>query len=388
MRPLKRLFTAAVLTGSLVVAGLPARAEGLIRIVEQFGTLYLPLHVIRDQGLIEKYGKAEGLDIKVEWAKLSGGAAINEALLSGNVDVAAAGIGPFLTLWDKTGGSVKIIGALGAQPNYLVTNKPEIKTLKDFTAADKIALPAVGVSVQARLLQIAAEKEFGVGNHKQLDGLTVTLPHPDATAALLSGSTEITGHISNSPFQEQALASGKVHKVLSSYDILGGPATPTLVYTTIKFRAENPKTYKAFYDALPGGDGVDRRQQAGRRRDLRSDREVQARSGFRPRGAGKPGGAVHHGAAAHAGVRGLPLPHRRDQDGSEELDRLHLRGTARAVGELSRCCTRPQWRLPGPPRRPPSSRRRASSSTTPPTAARCGRWRTSASPSVRASGWC
>lgn len=250
MKILTKAATAAVLTASLVVAGLPAKAEGLIRIVEQFGTLYLPLHVIRDQGLIEKYGKAEGLDIKVEWAKLSGGAAINEALLSGNVDIAAAGIGPFLTLWDKTGGSVKIIGALGAQPNYLVTNKPEIKTLKDFTAADKIALPAVGVSVQARLLQIAAEKEFGVGNHKQLDGLTVTLPHPDATAALLSGSTEITAHISNSPFQEQALASGKVHRVLSSYDILGGPATPTLVYTTIKFREENPKTYKAFYDAF------------------------------------------------------------------------------------------------------------------------------------------
>ena len=41
-----------------------------------------------------------------------------------------------------------------------------------------------------------------------------------------------------------------MHKVLSSYDVLGGPATFNVLYTTEKFHDENPKTYKAFYDAL------------------------------------------------------------------------------------------------------------------------------------------
>ncbi|EOG5466374.1 ABC transporter substrate-binding protein, partial [Cronobacter sakazakii] len=46
-------------------AGL-AQAEGNISIAQQFGIGYLLLDVVRDQQLIEKEGKKEGLDIKVE----------------------------------------------------------------------------------------------------------------------------------------------------------------------------------------------------------------------------------------------------------------------------------------------------------------------------------
>lgn len=241
------LATLALLAGSA-----PALAEGRIRIAEQFGVGYLPLHVIRDQSLIEKHGRAQGLDIKVEWSKLGGGATVNDALLSGSIDVASGGIGPLLTIWDRTRGNqeVRAIAALGSQPYYLLTSNPKVTSLKDFTKSDKIALPSVGVSAQARTLQIAAEKEFGAGKHGTLDDITVSLPHPDATAALLAGSTEITGHFSNPPFQYQALRSGKVRKVLSSYEVLGGPTTAIFVYGAAKFRADNPKTYRAFVLAL------------------------------------------------------------------------------------------------------------------------------------------
>src|SRR5687767_12945588 len=40
----------------------PRKRQGKLRIAEQFGVSYLPLHVIRDQGLIEKHGKAQGVD--------------------------------------------------------------------------------------------------------------------------------------------------------------------------------------------------------------------------------------------------------------------------------------------------------------------------------------
>ena len=251
MKTSMKLFAAAALALSAMVPGTGAHAEGLIRISQQFGTLYLPLHVMRDQNLIQKHAKALGLDdVTVEWAQLSGGDAINAALLSGSIDIAAAGIGPFLTLWDRTGGTVKIVGGLANQPNYLVTNNPEIKSLKDFKSSDKIALPAIGVSVQARILQMAAEKEFGPGNQNKLDNNTVTLAHPDATAALLAGSTEITAHLSNTPFQEQALKDPKIHRVFSSYDVLGGPVTPTYLYATTAWREENPKTFQAFFEAL------------------------------------------------------------------------------------------------------------------------------------------
>ncbi|KQT47332.1 hypothetical protein ASG43_09360 [Aureimonas sp. Leaf454] len=238
------LFSSALSAGS-------AGAAQTIRIVQQFGTIYLPLHVIRDQDLIQKHATALGLgEVEVEWARLSGGSAINDALLSGHVDVAAAGIGPFLTLWDRTGGAVKIIGGLAHQQNHLVTSRQDIRTLADFKPGDKIALPAVGVSVQSRILQMAAEKAFGEGQHGRLDANTVSLPHPDATAALLSGSTEIAAHLSNSPFQERALEDPKVHKILSSYDVLGGPVTPTYVYATTAFHDENPKLAQAFFEAF------------------------------------------------------------------------------------------------------------------------------------------
>jgi len=248
---MKRLVRTFLLSAVAFGTTLPvASAEGLIRLSEQFGSLYIPYHILRDQNLIEKHGKELGLDIKVEWHKLSGGNAVNDALLSGSIDIASAGIGPFLTVWDRTKGAVKIIGAFGAQPSYLLTNNPDIKSLKDFGPNDRIAVPAAVVSVQGRTLQIASEHEFGEGNHGKLDANQVTLPHPDATAALISGSTEITGHISNQPYQDQALKDPKVHKIWSSYDVLGGPFTPTLAYTTVKFREENPKTYEAFFRAF------------------------------------------------------------------------------------------------------------------------------------------
>ncbi|MCL8384107.1 ABC transporter substrate-binding protein [Xanthobacter aminoxidans] len=247
------LGLAAALALAPLLAAAPAQAEGVLRIAQQFGTLYTPFHVMKEKGLVEQHGKALGIDIKVEWIQLSGGSAVNDALLAGNIDIASAGIGPFLTLWDKTRGTsnaVKIVGAFGAQPNYLLTNNPDVKTIKDFTEKDKIAMPVAGVSVQARILQLAAEQTFGPGNAKKLDALMVTLPHPDATAALLSGSTEITGYLSNAPFQNHALKDPKIHKVFSSYDIFGGPVTPTVAYATVKFRQDNPKTYKAFLEAF------------------------------------------------------------------------------------------------------------------------------------------
>lgn len=252
---MKSLITATLAVGiaaATLATPSGAQAEGRIRIVEQFGTVYLPLHVIRDHKLIEKHGKAAGVDIQPEWIKISGGAAINDALLSGSIDVGSAGIAPILTLWDKTKGraEIKIIAALGEQPNYLITTNPNVKSLKDFTKDDRIALPAVGVSLQSRILQIAAEKEFGPGQHGALDALTVSLPHPDATAALLSGSNTISAHFSNPPFQDQVLEAEKVHRVLDSYEVLGGPVTGTLTYATVKFRTDNPKTFAAFLAAL------------------------------------------------------------------------------------------------------------------------------------------
>ena len=99
------------------------------------------------------------------------------------------------------------------------------------------------ISVQAQMLHMAAEK--ALGKFDALDSLTVSMAHPDATAALLSGSSEITAHFTSPPFVQQQLKDARVRKVLSSYDIVGGPHTFNVSYTTGAFAKENPKTVAA-----------------------------------------------------------------------------------------------------------------------------------------------
>lgn len=247
---------AALAAAALALAALPvtsAHAEGRLRIAEQYGVTYLLLNIAQDQKLIEKHGRQQGVDIKVEWTQISGGPAANDALLSGAVDVVGAGVGPLLTIWDRTTGkqNVKGVASLGNFPYYLVSANPKVKSLADFTEKDRIGLPAVGVSVQARILQMAVAKQWGDKDFTRLDKLTQTLPHPDAAAAVIAGGTEINAHFGNSPFQEQELAQNpNARVVLNSYDVLGGPSSSTVLYATEKFRNDNPKTYRAFTAAL------------------------------------------------------------------------------------------------------------------------------------------
>ncbi|GJI88865.1 MULTISPECIES: ABC transporter substrate-binding protein [Duganella] len=252
-----RLTSRLIAAGSALTLALSfataAQAEGRIRIAEQFGVVYMLLNVAQDQQLIEKQGRKNGIDIKVEWLQLSGGPAVNDALLSGAIDIAGAGVGPLLTIWDRTSGkqNVKGVASLGSFPYYLVSTNPKVKSIADLTGKDRIGLPAVQVSVQSRILQYAAAKQWGDKEFARLDKFTQTLPHPDATAAVIAGGTEINGHFGNPPFQEQELAGNpNAHIVLNSYDVLGGPSSATVLYATEKFRNENPKTYRAFTAAL------------------------------------------------------------------------------------------------------------------------------------------
>ena len=233
----------------------PAHAEtSEVRAAQQFGLSYLALMMMEDSKLVEKQAKTMGLgDIKVSWAKLGGPGAMNDALLSGGIDFGTGGVPSLITLWSKTHGTpqeVRGVGALNSMPVNLVTSNPNVKSIRDFTDKDKIAVTTVKVSTQALLLQMAAAKEFGEQNYAKLDPLTVSLPHPDAMTALLSGGGTITAHFSSPPFQYQEVARPGIRTILSNYEILGGPATFNVVWSTAKFRDANPKTYAAFVAAF------------------------------------------------------------------------------------------------------------------------------------------
>ncbi|HTP81994.1 MAG TPA: ABC transporter substrate-binding protein [Alphaproteobacteria bacterium] len=251
-----RTFVAAVALWALGLAlPQPAAAETHeIRLAKQFSMGYVQFNVLEHQKLIEKHAAALGIpDLKVTWATFNGPDAMNTALVSGSVDVVSGGVPGLVTLWAKTKGTalaVRGLSALSSQPFLMNTREARIKTVKDLTDSDRIAVPAVKVSVQAVTLQMAAAQAFGFDKYDKLDALTLSLSPPDATIGLLGGSQTFDCVFSVPPFQQQQLENPGIHTVLNSFDVMGGPHTFTVAWTTAKFHDENPTVTKALMAAL------------------------------------------------------------------------------------------------------------------------------------------
>ena len=194
-----------------------------VRAAKQYGLGYLQLVLMEDQKLIEKQAKAAGLgDITVTWSTFRSSDVMNDALLSGSVDFVSLGVPGLATIWAKTRGNIDVRGAAGlnAAPLLLLTRDPRIKTIKDYTDKDRIALQAVNVSNQAIILQMAAAQAFGEANWAKLDPLTVSMAHPDSLNMMLAGNSEITSYFSSPPFQYKALQKEGIRKLLNSYDVV------------------------------------------------------------------------------------------------------------------------------------------------------------------------
>lgn len=224
-----------------------------VRIARQFGIGNIPLMLMQDRKLLEKHAAKLGLsDVKVMWQQFAGGAVMNDALLSGNLDFAVAGPPPFLTMWARTRGTpreVLGVASLNAMPEYLMVRDPRIKSLGDFREGDKIVVPAIKVSSQAVALQMAAAKEWGIKEFDRLDKYTVALPLSDSAAIMLSGKGEIAGDFTVPPFSFREMKAG-MRSLVDTYSIMDAPSTTILVYTTRKFHDANPKIIEAFLSAL------------------------------------------------------------------------------------------------------------------------------------------
>jgi NitT/TauT family transport system substrate-binding protein len=211
------------------------------------GVGFLPLLVMEKYHLIEKYA-----DVTVRWMDLGGPAAMNDALLSSSADFISAGPPAFLTLWDKTRGSANVEGvaAMTSMPMYLDTNSVHLRTLDDITDRDKIAVTSIKVSIPAIIMQMYAQKKYGPAQATRFDKFTVSMAHPDAVVALLSGSAGISAHFSSPPFHQREIKDSRVRTILNSDDVMGGSTTFTMISTTRKFRQENPQVFAAVLKAL------------------------------------------------------------------------------------------------------------------------------------------
>jgi len=250
---MKHVCQRVLACGALLLAlcGAAQAEANQVRFARQLGLGYLQFYVMQEKQFVEREAERTGLGkVTATYAGMGTPTAITDALISGNVDVVGIGLPAFLTMWDKTRGTMNVRGmmAMNRQPAYLTTRNPNIKSIRDFTDKDRIALPAPKVSVQAIMLQMIAEKTLG--KFDALDHLTVGMSHPDGTAAMLSGKLEISSHFTSAPFQYQQLENPAIRKVLSSYDATDGPNTFSVVATIARWREANPQLYKVVQAAI------------------------------------------------------------------------------------------------------------------------------------------
>lgn len=247
---LRRLCLAALLAFLHPALGW-AQAATTIKITRQPSIIYMPTYVMERMKLVEKHAAALGAPgVTAEWLTFSGGGNATDAMLAGSIDVVNTGPGNLLLLWDRTRGGVKGIAASSALPLTLMSRDPRIKTLRDLTETDKVAVPTVRVSTQAVLLQIAATGLFGVDQWNRLDANTVQMSHPDALVALSNPRHEVASHFSAYPFSFQELKTiPGAHVVTNDRAIMGSPLTNAVFFATTKFGDANPKLIQAVKDA-------------------------------------------------------------------------------------------------------------------------------------------
>jgi len=235
-----------------IAASTPAFAQHEVKIGIGFGLAFLPTYLCDELKLVEKHAKAAGLDVKTTYTRFSGSGPMQDAILSGSVDMGPYGVSALLIAWEKAKGTPQqtfAISGVTTLPLVLVTNRADVKSIKDLKPSDRISMPSV-VSPQMYLLQMASEKAFGASERDKLRSQVVALPHPESVNAILSGSTEVTAYFSSAPFTQVVLKSPKVHSILTSTEALGGKSSFLIMGATKRYIDANPKMPEVIAKAM------------------------------------------------------------------------------------------------------------------------------------------
>lgn len=212
-----------------------------VNIAYQYGLAYAPFEIMKENKILEE--KLNG--VKVNWHLMSSGGAMNEGIISGDLDVALMGAAPFLIGFDK-GIDYKVISSIASQKISLVTNDSNLSDLSKFTITDKIALPSVG-SIQHLALAMAAKEQLG--DSKALNMNLVNMSTPEAYQAVAS-KQEVKAHMATPPYSNLSLETEGHQLVLDSTKYLGEDASVIIAVGRTKLQENNPEVYEAINEAL------------------------------------------------------------------------------------------------------------------------------------------
>lgn len=249
---LRMLTAAAVMALASFVSTADAKE---IRIAQLRQINYIPFLVMQEQKLFEKHASEMGEpDLTANFITFGNGSSTTDALISGNVEYVAVGLTNFAILWSRTKGTVKGIANVSGVPFPLLTRNPNVKTLADFGPNDRIAVPTIGVSVQAIMLSIALERLYGPEGRNKLAQQTVQLSHPDAAQALSNPLHEVNSHFSSAPYYVVSMRDPAIHKVFSYDELFDRPLATNILFTTRTVHEDNPVASRALIAALKEAD--------------------------------------------------------------------------------------------------------------------------------------
>lgn len=241
MKKAKALLLAVLLLlAPLTFWGCRSREPDSIGIAEQYGIAYAPLTIMKEMGFLEQ--QLPGVTIR--WQQFGGPTAIRESMLNGEVDFGFMGIAPVLIGIDS-GMEWKYATGISSNEVAIVTEDPNIKTLADFSENDRIAILSPGCTQHILLCMLADQQ---LGDPMALDSRLVSMSHPDALQALLSG-TEITAHVATPPYIQQEVAAG-MSVMATGEEIMGMPFTFICGVAMTDFYEQHRDWYDAFIRAL------------------------------------------------------------------------------------------------------------------------------------------
>src|SRR5271165_5511881 len=232
----------AALGGTIAARRGSAAESPELRISSLEGFGFLPLFIALDRRLIEQHAASLGLEnLRVNHVPLRSAIVSTDALLAGQLDVIAGTVTSLLVLWDKTNGDIRAVADLGGQVITLVTRNPDVHSIVDFGPSDRIAVPSVRQGPHSLVIGMALDQALGPGSFGKLNSIQIQAGHADAMTMILNPLSEVNSHFSTLPYVDTELksVSPKIHSVLTSNEVFGGPTTIISAYASRRFVDEN-----------------------------------------------------------------------------------------------------------------------------------------------------
>ena len=250
MKALRRFVLGLAALGVLCAAVAPAFAQDRVKIGLGFGLAFLPLYICQDLKLVEKRAKELHLDVKASYERFLGSGPMQDAIASGAIDMGPYGTAPLLAAWENakdTPAQILAISGITTMPLTLVSNRSNVATIADFQPTDRIAMPSL-TAPQMYLLEMQSEKTFKA--YDKLRDQVVAMSPSEAVTAVVDGSGVVTAYFASPPFTQLALRDAKVHRVLSSADVMNGKASFLIMGATRAYIEAHPQMPEAIDKAI------------------------------------------------------------------------------------------------------------------------------------------